>query len=76
MIIGIAPAVVRLSVSVESRIDQVDGYGLLRQQVVAKREQLASEFAYLTVAIRRFYLAKGQWGGWLLSVAARRCYST
>ena len=28
------------------------------------------QFAYLTVAIRRFYLAKGQWGGWLLSVAA------
>src|SRR6185503_16844703 len=26
------------------------------------------QFAYLTVAIRRFYLAKGQWGGWLLSV--------
>ena len=28
------------------------------------------QFAYLTVAIRRFYLAKGQSGGWLLSVAA------
>lgn len=28
------------------------------------------QFAYLTVAIRRFYLAKGQWRGWLLSVAA------
>ena len=27
-------------------------------------------FAYLTVAIRRFYLAKGQWGSWLVSVAA------
>jgi len=28
------------------------------------------QFAYLTVAIRRFDLAKGQSGGWLLSVAA------
>ena len=28
------------------------------------------QFAYLTVAIRRFYLARGRWGGWLLSVAA------
>jgi hypothetical protein len=28
------------------------------------------QFAYLTVAIRRFYLATGRWGGWLLSVAA------
>ena len=24
----------------------------------------------LTIAIRRFYLAKGRWGSWLLSVAA------
>ena len=142
--------------SVETTIEQIDPYGLLRQQVAAKREKLASEvarerfherltafaepvsftnvvllagtlhlvfrrkrrrflehaafsmhavsfvllssltllvairlrswlgaylllafgllflwqFAYLTVAIRRFYLAKGQWGGWLLSVAA------
>lgn len=24
-------------------------------------------FAYLTVAIRRFYLTGGRWGGWLLS---------
>jgi hypothetical protein len=147
---------VRRSLSVEGAIEQVDRYGLLRQQVAAKREQLASEaarerfherlaafaqpvsftnvvllaatlhlifrrkrrrflehaafsmhavsfvllssltllvairlrfwlhgylllafalvslwqFAYLTVAIRRFYLAKSQWGGWLLSVAA------
>lgn len=153
---SIAPTVVRRSLSVESTIEQVDRYGLLRQQLAAKREQLASEaarerfhhrlaafaqpvsftnvvllaatlhlvfrrkgrrflehiafsmhavsfvllssltmfvairlrswlggylfltfglvflwqFAYLTVAIRRFYLAKDQWGGWLLSVAA------
>jgi hypothetical protein len=152
---SIAPVVVRRSLSVEDTIMQVDPYGLLRQQVAAKREQLASEaarerfhdrlaafaepvsftnvillaatlhlvfrrkrrrflehaafsmhavsfvllssltlfvairlrfwlgaylfltfglvglwqFAYLTVAIRRFYLAKGHWGGWLLSVA-------
>jgi hypothetical protein len=152
---SIAPAFVRRS-SVEGTIQQVDPYGLLRQQVAAKREQLASEaarerfharlaafaqpvsftnvvllaaslhlvfrrkrrrflehaafsmhavsfvllssvtlfvairlrfwlggylfltfglialwhFAYLTVAIRRFYLAKGQWGSWLLAVAA------
>ena len=28
------------------------------------------QFAYLAVAIRRFYLAAGRWGGRLLSVAA------
>ena len=28
------------------------------------------QFGYLTVAIRRFYLANDRWGGWLLSVAA------
>jgi len=153
---SIAPAVVKRSLSVENTIELVDRYGLLRQQVAAKREQIASEaarerfhdrleafaepvsftnvvllaatlqllfrrkrrrflehaafsmhavsfvllssltlfaalrlrswlgaylllifalvalwqFAYLTVAIRRFYLAKGRWGGWLLSVAA------
>jgi hypothetical protein len=153
---SIAPAAVKRGLSVENTIQLVDPYGLLRQQVAAKREQLASEaarerfhdrlaafaqpvsftnvvllaatlhlvfrrkrrrflehaafsmhvvsfvllssltlfvairfrfwlggylfltfgllalwqFAYLTVAIRRFYLAKGQWGGWLLSVAA------
>ena len=27
-------------------------------------------FAYLTVAVRRFYLPGGRWGGWLLSGAA------
>ena len=27
-------------------------------------------FAYLAVAIRRFYLTAGRWSGWLLSVAA------
>jgi hypothetical protein len=153
---SIAPMVVRRSRSVEDTIKQVDPYGWLRQQMAAKREQLASEaarerfhdrlaefaepvsftnvvllaatlhlvfrrkrrrflehaafsmhavsfvllssltlfvairlrfwlggylwltfglvalwqFAYLTVAIRRFYLARGQWRGWLLSVAA------
>jgi hypothetical protein len=153
---SIAPAAVKRGLSVENTIQLVDPYGLLRQQVAAKREQLASEaarerfherlaafaqpisftnvlllaatlhlvfrrkrrrflehaafsmhavsfvllssltlfvairlrfwlggylfltfgllalwqFAYLTVAIRRFYLDKGQWGGWLLSVAA------
>ncbi len=153
---SMAPPVVKRSQSVESTIEQIDRYGLLRQQVAAKREQLASDaarehfhqrlaafaqplsftnvvllaatlhlvflrkrrrflehaafsmhavsfvllssltsfvairfrfwlggylfltfglvflwqFAYLTFAIRRFYLARGQWGGWLLSVAA------
>ena len=153
---SIAPVVVRRSQSVESTIEQVDRYGLLRQLVAAKREQLASEatrehfhdrlaafaqpvsftnvvllaaalhlvfrrkrhrflehaafsmhavsfvllssltllvafrlrfwlggylfltfglvglwqFAYLSIAIRRFYLAKGRWEGWLLSLAA------
>src|SRR5205814_1305505 len=42
---SMAPAVVRRSLSVESTIEQVDRYGLLRQQVAAKREQLASEAA-------------------------------
>jgi hypothetical protein len=153
---SIAPAAVRRNLSVENTIALVDRYGLLRQLVAAKREQLASEaarerfhdrleafaepvsftnvvllaatlhlvfrrkrrrflehaafsmhavsfvllssltllvgirlhfwlgsyllltfallflwqFAYLTVAIRRFSLAKGLWGSWLLSVAA------
>ena len=40
---SIAPPVVRRSNSVEDTIEQVDGYGLLRQQVAAKRTQLASE---------------------------------
>jgi Protein of unknown function (DUF3667) len=152
---SIAPAAVRRSLSVEETIRQIDRYGLLRQQLAAKREQLASEgarehfharlaafaqpvsfanvlllaaalhlcfrgkrrfledaafsmhvvsfvllssvtlvlahsfrawlgpyiflvialvglwhFAYLAVAIRRFYLTAGRWSGWLLSVAA------
>jgi hypothetical protein len=153
---NIAPAVVRRGLAVEDTIEQVDRYGLLRQQLAAKREKLASEaarerfherlaafaqpvsftnvvllaatlhlvfrskrrrflehaafsmhvvsfvllssltlliaiglrswlgvylfltfgllglwhFIYLTVAIRRFYLARGQWGAWLLSLAA------
>jgi hypothetical protein len=28
------------------------------------------QFAYLTFAIRRFYLTGGRWGGWLMSAAA------
>jgi hypothetical protein len=156
VIMSIAPAAVRRSLPVESTIEQIDRYGLLRKQVAAKRAQLESEaarerfhdrlaafaqpvsftnvvllaatsylvfwrkrrrflehaafsmhavsfvllssltlvvairlrfwlggylfltfgllflwqFAYLTVAIRRFYLANGHWGGWLLSVGA------
>ena len=42
---SIAPAVVRRSLSVEATIEQIDRYGLLRQQVAAKREQLASDAA-------------------------------
>jgi len=154
--VSMAPPVVKRSLSVESTIEQIDPYGLLRQQVAAKREQLTSDaarehfhqrlaafaqplsftnvvllaatlhlvflrkrrrflehaafsmhavsfvllssltsfvvfrlrfwlgayvfltfglvflwqFAYLTFAIRRFYLARGHWGGWLLSAAA------
>jgi hypothetical protein len=153
---SIAPAAVRRSLSVEETIQQIDRYGLLRQQVAAKRAQLASDaarerfhdrlaafaepvsftnvlllaatlhvvfwrkrrrflehvafsmhalsfvllssvtlfvairlrfwlggylfaifgllglwqFGYLAVAIRRFYLDQGRWGGWLLSGAA------
>ena len=153
---SMAPPVVKRSLSVEGTIEQIDPYGLLRQQVAAKREQLASDaarehfhqrlaafaqplsftnvvllaatlhlvflrkrrrflehaafsmhavsfvllssltsyiafrlrfwlsayvfltfglvflwqFAYLTFAIRRFYLARGHWGAWLLSAAA------
>jgi hypothetical protein len=29
-----------------------------------------AQFAYIAVAIRRFYLQSGRWSGWLLSVAA------
>jgi hypothetical protein len=153
---SIAPTVVQRRLSVAETLEEIDRYGLLRQQVAAKREQLAREaarerfhdllaaftqpvsftnvvllaatlhlgfrgkrrrflehaafsmhvvsfvllssmtllvairlrswlggylfltfallalwqFAYLTVAIRRFYLPKGQSGAWLLSVAA------
>ena len=45
VIMSIAPPVVRRSLSVEDTIEQVDRYGLLRQQVAAKREQLAGEAA-------------------------------
>ena len=150
---SIAPAIVKRSLSVEETIAQIDPYGLLRRQLAAKRERLASEgvrehfhnrleafaepvsfanvlllaaalhlcfrgkrrflehtafsmhfvsfvllssatlvlalafrhwlgpsvvliivlvglwhFAYLAVAIRRFYLTAGRWSGWLLSV--------
>jgi hypothetical protein len=156
VIVSMAPAAVRRSLSVEATIEQVDRYGLLRPQFAAKKERLTSEaacarfhdrlaafaqpisfanvlllavtlhfgfrwrrrrflehaafsmhvvsfvllssltlliairfrfwlggylflimglvllwqFAYLAVAIRRFYLPAGRWGGWLLSVAA------
>jgi hypothetical protein len=42
---SIAPAVVRRSISVKDTIEQVDRYGLLRQQLAAKQVQLASEAA-------------------------------
>jgi hypothetical protein len=153
---SIAPAAIRRSLSVETTIEQIDRYGLLRRQLAAKQKQLVSDaareqfhrrlaafaeplsfanvvllaaalhlcfrwkrhrflehaafsmhivsfvllssltlllalrfrfwlgsyvflvialiglwhFAYLTVAIRRFYLPGGRWGGWLLSGAA------
>lgn len=154
--VSMAPALGRRSGSVEGTIDSIDPYRLLRRQVAAKQQQLASaparerfhdrlatfaqpvsftnvvlfaatlhlafrrrrrrflehlafsmhvlsfvllsslalvlafhvrfwlfgtlpfvmmligwwQFTYLTVAIRRFYLATGRWNGWLLSVAA------
>jgi len=153
---SMAPAAPRRNLSVEGTIEQIDHYGLLRRQLVAKQATLASEaarerfhgrlaafaqpvsfanvvllaaalhlcfrrkrrrflehaafsmhvvsfvllssvtlllairfrfwlggylflimilislwqFTYLAVAIRRFYLAAGRWGGRLLSVAA------
>ncbi len=152
---SLAPPVVRRIVSVETTIEQIDRFGLLRSQLAAKKEQLTSDaarerfhdrlaafaqpvsfanvlllavllrlvfrwrrrfledtafsmhvvsfvllssvtlliavrlrfwlggyvfmvmniialwqFAYLAVAIRRFYVAGGRWGGRLLSVAA------
>jgi hypothetical protein len=153
---SLAPAAVRRSLSVETTIDQIDRYGLLRPQLLAKKDRLTSDaartafherlaafaqpvsfanvlllavalhlgfrrrrrrflehaafsmhvvsfvllssvtllvairlrfwlggylflvmnlialwqFAYLAVAIRRFYLAGGRWGGRLQSVAA------
>src|SRR5204862_7081252 len=42
---NIAPAVVRRSLSVKDTIEQVDRYGLLRQQLAAKQVQLAGEAA-------------------------------
>ena len=152
---SIAPAALRRTLSVETTIEQVDRYGLLRQQFAAKRARLTGEearerfhdrleafaepvsfanvlllaaalhlcflgrrrfledvafsmnfvsfvllssvtlvlaiklrhwlgpyvflvlalvglwhFTYLAIAIRRFYLTAGRWGGWLLSVGA------
>ena len=43
--VSIAPALARWSSSVEDHDRAVDPYGLLRQQVAAKKEQLASEAA-------------------------------
>jgi hypothetical protein len=154
--LSVAPAPIRRNVSVETTIDIIDSYGLLRQQLAAKKTALASDaarerfhdrlaafaqpvsfanvvllaavlhlcfrwkrrrflehaafsmhvvsfvllssvtlmlslyfrfwlgpymflvillfplwqFAYITVAIRRFYLQAGRWSGRLLSVAA------
>ena len=42
---SMAPAVVRRNLSVETTIDQVDHYGLLRQQLAAKKAALASDAA-------------------------------
>lgn len=40
---SIAPAAIRRNISVETTIEQVDRYGLLRQQFAAKKERLASD---------------------------------
>src|SRR5207244_1333925 len=40
--VSMAPAAVRRSLSVETTIDQIDHYGLLRQQLAAKKAALAS----------------------------------
>ena len=45
VILSIAPTAIRHSLSVEGTIEQIDRYGLLRQQVAAKREQLTSDSA-------------------------------
>src|SRR5262245_36741157 len=42
---SMAPQVLKRSLSVEGTIQQIDRYGLLRQQVAAKRERLASDAA-------------------------------
>ena len=42
---SMAPAAVRRSLSVETTIEQVDRYGLLRQQLAAKKERLTSDAA-------------------------------
>lgn len=43
--VSMAPATVRRSVSVEGTIDQVDHYGLLRQQLAAKKQAVSSDAA-------------------------------
>jgi Protein of unknown function (DUF3667) len=43
--VSMAPAAVRRSLSVETTIDQIDHYGLLRQQLAAKKTALASDAA-------------------------------
>jgi len=45
LIVSMAPATVKPGLSVEETIQQIDRYGLLRQQLAAKREQLTSEAA-------------------------------
>ena len=81
-----APAPVQRNLSVETTIDQVDHYGLLRQQLAAKKAALASdaarerfhdrldEFAqpvsFADVVLLAWALQAGRWGARLLSVAA------
>jgi hypothetical protein len=43
--VSMAPAAVRRSLSVEASIEQIDRYGLLRQQLAAKKAALASDAA-------------------------------
>lgn len=49
---SIAPAIVKRSLSVQDTIAQIDPYGLLRRQLAAKRERLASEGARVHNAAR------------------------
>lgn len=45
MTVSMAPAAIRRNISVETTIEQVDRYGLLRQQFAAKKERLTSDAA-------------------------------